>query len=286
MHWPEVRPEDRTRQRRKGASPRSKRARCRLGARASAESYLGEVVEQLARLVDCERCSILLLEGGKLRHGASIGLPDEYVTAIDGLEIGPEVGLLRRRGAHGRDGCHRGHQCRSALGRVRGTRRAARPALVLVGAAAPARRRGARHLRHLLSTSRSPRRPSRSRPSRPMPRSSPWGSTAFAARPSSRRATSPRCSALTSALDVRDDYTGLALERDLAPRARRLRPARLDDDETEMVGRVAALHDVGKLGVPTDILTSPDAADARAAADHARPPGDRRADPAPDPGHG
>ncbi len=65
--------------------------------------------------------------------------------------------------------------------------------------------------------------------------------------------------ALTSALDVRDDYTGShshatsRLVRDVCARLG------LKDEETEMVGRVAALHDVGKLGVPTDILTSPDA---------------------------
>jgi PAS domain S-box-containing protein len=37
-------------------------------------------------------CSILLLEGTKLRHAAGPSLPDEYNHAIDGVTIGPSVG--------------------------------------------------------------------------------------------------------------------------------------------------------------------------------------------------
>lgn len=37
-------------------------------------------------------CSILLLEGDKLRHGAAPSLPQDYNQTIDGLKIGPAVG--------------------------------------------------------------------------------------------------------------------------------------------------------------------------------------------------
>ncbi len=37
-------------------------------------------------------CSILLLENGRLRHGAAPHLPPEYNQAVDGLRIGPAVG--------------------------------------------------------------------------------------------------------------------------------------------------------------------------------------------------
>ena len=37
-------------------------------------------------------CSVLLLEGKTLRHGAAPSLPDEYNRAIDGATIGPRVG--------------------------------------------------------------------------------------------------------------------------------------------------------------------------------------------------
>ena len=64
--------------------------------------------------------------------------------------------------------------------------------------------------------------------------------------------------ALTSALEVRDDYTGShstatsRLVREICDRLA------LDEHETEVAARVAALHDVGKLGIPTEILTSAD----------------------------
>ena len=47
-----------------------------------------EVEKQSAGML----CSILLLEGEKLRHGAGPSLPDEYNRAIDGVTIGPSVG--------------------------------------------------------------------------------------------------------------------------------------------------------------------------------------------------
>jgi len=37
-------------------------------------------------------CSVLLLEGGLLRHGAAPSLPDAYNQAVEGLAIGPLVG--------------------------------------------------------------------------------------------------------------------------------------------------------------------------------------------------
>ena len=37
-------------------------------------------------------CSVLLLEGTQLRHGAAPSLPKEYIAAIDGMLIGPQAG--------------------------------------------------------------------------------------------------------------------------------------------------------------------------------------------------
>lgn len=57
---------------------------------------LPEVLETLCRsleeLVPGILCSILLLEGDKLRHGAAPSLPHDYNRQIDGLTIGPTVG--------------------------------------------------------------------------------------------------------------------------------------------------------------------------------------------------
>ncbi len=57
---------------------------------------LPAVLETLCRsieeLVPGVLCSILLLEGDTLRHGAAPSLPEEYNRKIDGLTIGPTVG--------------------------------------------------------------------------------------------------------------------------------------------------------------------------------------------------
>jgi PAS domain S-box-containing protein len=48
------------------------------------------------------RCSILLLEGKRLRHGAAPSLPEFYSKAIDGLEIGPTRGSCGAAAALGK----------------------------------------------------------------------------------------------------------------------------------------------------------------------------------------
>lgn len=57
---------------------------------------LSEVLTALSRLVESQvpgmLCSVLLLEGDILRHGAAPSLPADYCTAIDGIRIGPAVG--------------------------------------------------------------------------------------------------------------------------------------------------------------------------------------------------
>jgi signal transduction histidine kinase len=57
---------------------------------------LVEVLDYLTRFIEAQgpglRCSILLLDGDRLRHGAAPSLPPDYSLAIDGLVIGPCVG--------------------------------------------------------------------------------------------------------------------------------------------------------------------------------------------------
>ena len=57
---------------------------------------LAEMLDLFARTIERQSsdmlCSILLLDGNKLRHGAAPSLPDEYNRAVDGLVIGPDVG--------------------------------------------------------------------------------------------------------------------------------------------------------------------------------------------------
>ena len=59
---------------------------------------LADVLDHLARLIEAQlsgvRIAVLLLDedGVHLRHGAAPSLPEAYVKAIDGLEIGPNLG--------------------------------------------------------------------------------------------------------------------------------------------------------------------------------------------------
>ncbi|MGH8804093.1 MAG: PAS domain S-box protein, partial [Polaromonas sp.] len=57
---------------------------------------LRQSLEAIVRLIEKSSpgslCSVLLLEGQQLRHGAAPSLPDSYNQAIDGLQIGDGVG--------------------------------------------------------------------------------------------------------------------------------------------------------------------------------------------------
>ena len=64
-----------------------------LATGASLETVLMTLTRSVEDAVPEIRCSLLLLdEERKLRHGAAPRLPRSYVEAIDGLEIGPDVG--------------------------------------------------------------------------------------------------------------------------------------------------------------------------------------------------
>ena len=62
----------------------------------SGEATLKEMLDAFARTIERQSgdmlCSILLLDGNSLRHGAAPSLPDEYNRAIDGATIGPAAG--------------------------------------------------------------------------------------------------------------------------------------------------------------------------------------------------
>ena len=70
---------------------------------------LPRILEELALVVESRSrsgvlASILILDedGRHLRHGAAPSLPDDYNAAIDGLEIGPEVGSCGTAAFHNR----------------------------------------------------------------------------------------------------------------------------------------------------------------------------------------
>lgn len=61
-----------------------------------AADALLDILDTLARAMEASvpatRCSILLLDGSVLHHGAGPSLPRSYLDAIDGVRIGPAVG--------------------------------------------------------------------------------------------------------------------------------------------------------------------------------------------------
>jgi len=60
-----------------------------------AAAALPEILDTLARALEASlptRCSILLLDGAVLHHGAGPSLPRTYLEAIDDVRIGPAVG--------------------------------------------------------------------------------------------------------------------------------------------------------------------------------------------------
>jgi PAS domain S-box-containing protein len=64
--------------------------------RIAKRTPLREQLEAIVAMIEDESndalCSVLLLEGRQLRHGASQRLPEFYIRAVDGVEIGPTVG--------------------------------------------------------------------------------------------------------------------------------------------------------------------------------------------------
>ena len=81
----------------------------RIASMIAAGTPLRETLEELVRIVEGTTPSgmlgsILILdeEGRHLRHGAGPSLPDAYNAAIDGIEIGPEVGSCGTAAFHDR----------------------------------------------------------------------------------------------------------------------------------------------------------------------------------------
>ena len=243
----------------KGAGDAEGGSQVQLAARARAEAFLGEVVEQLGRLVDSELCSILLVEGDRLLprrgHRSAARVPDRGRRLRDRSRRPAAAATAAYSGETMRQ---RGHRDRPALGGLPprspatpGCARAWSVPLKLPDGAGP------RHLRHLSRSSRS----------RPEPEQVEMvEALRLDRRPRARqRPPQGRARGQLRGRGPRPDLGPrrprrlhrLALDRDLAPGARGLRAARpATTREIEVIARVAALHDVGKLGVPTEILSS------------------------------
>jgi PAS domain S-box-containing protein len=63
-----------------------------LASGAPLSAILETICRSVEELVPGVLCSILLLEGDRLRHGAAPSLPHDYNQKVDGLKIGPTAG--------------------------------------------------------------------------------------------------------------------------------------------------------------------------------------------------
>ena len=232
-----------------------KRAAIAAGRARSAESFLADAVDQLASLIGAELCSILLLEGDQLHHAAAVGLPGSYLAAIDGAKIGPAVGSCGTA-------AYTGKTCVTpdieADPKWVGYRELAAEAGLRSCWSVPLKLPDGSVLGTFANYSRDVREPS----SEQLELTEAYASiVALGLDNVHRQAELARSYesavlALTSALDFRDDYTGT--HSTVTSRLVRQVGLRLglDERQLETASQVAALHDVGKLGVPTEILTS------------------------------
>lgn len=75
----------------------------RIAAGASRNEVLAEIVMGLEQLVPGSLASILTLSGDRLHLAAAPSLPGDYNAAIEGLDIGPEVGSCGSAAFHGQN---------------------------------------------------------------------------------------------------------------------------------------------------------------------------------------
>jgi diguanylate cyclase (GGDEF)-like protein len=226
-----------------------------LGQARSAENFLSEAVGQLARLVNSEHCSILLLDGTRLRHAAAVGLPDAYLEATDGGEIGPWAGSCGTA-AYTATTCVTPDV--EADPKWDGYRELARDAGLRACWSVPLMLADGTVLGTFANYSAEVYEPSSEKVALTEAYASivALGLDNVLRQAELARSYESVVLALTSALDVREDYSGMnstaasQLVRQVGVRLG------LDERQLETAGRVAALHDVGKLGVPSEILTS------------------------------
>ena len=237
-------------------------AELRAAARAAGEAvdnvdYLQSAVAQLSQLVGSDMCSLLVLRDGKLFHGGSVGIPASFMDAIDGTEAGPHVGT-----------------CGAAASRARAVvtpdiredpkwvpfRALAEESGLRSCWSVPLRlSEGQPVLGTFAAYDSAPGRPD------PAQVELAEAHASLVALGLDRLGREERLSesyeavviALSSALDVRDEYTGshstetarMALEV-----GARMGLGKVDLQRLE---QAAMLHDIGKLGIPTEILHAP-----------------------------
>lgn len=218
--------------------------------------YLQQAVEQLSRLVGADRCALMVLRDGRLYHGAAVGLPESYTDAINGFEVGPEVGTCGAAAARGEavvtPDIHEDPRWADfrELADEAGLRACWSVPLCLpegdvIGTFA--------------TYSDEPREPDEAEVDLTRAHASLVALGLERLRSEERLHESYEAVvvALSAALDVRDEYTGLHSTETAARAISVGRRLGLRDRDLRQLEQAAVLHDIGKLGIPTDILSAP-----------------------------
>ena len=189
------------------------------------QAFLNDAVSQLASLLKVAACAVLLAEEGELRPVAAIGLPDGYLPELGATDL--PAGLRSRWS---------------------------------IPLALP----NGRTIGQFLAYGRSRQGPD----DKTLELATAFGSVVALAldRLTRQWGLAARYQAmvvaLTSALDTRDDYSTDRLTEASSLAVRVGQRLGIDPEELELVSQVAVLHDIGKLGVPIDVLRKPGPLDA------------------------
>ncbi|MBA2348907.1 MAG: HD domain-containing protein, partial [Solirubrobacterales bacterium] len=223
--------------------------------------FLREALRHLARLSAAEASSILLVDGDRLRHGAASGLPATYTAAIDGLTISPTTGTCGVAAATGHP---------RVTPDIRedpnwtGFKVIAEAANLRSCWSVPIMTPDGRVLGTFATYASTPGEPA-SDDLRAVLEYAPivaLGLESIRHQAELARSSESIVLALTSALDSRDEYTASHSSQTAALAARVGARLGLDPLALESLSRTAVLHDIGKLGISSEILGKPGPLDA------------------------
>jgi len=226
------------------------------GGATNRDEYLQEAIEQLSRLVEAQPCSVLLLHDGRLYHGASVGLPSDYIAALDGMEIGVGVGTCASAVATGQTVVTPDVRVDP---KWESFRELAEQAGLRACWSVPLELRGGEILGTFATYSAEPGAPDKDGLELARTHASLVALGLDRLRREERLTESYEAVvvALSSALDVRDEYTASHSAETAALAAEAGARLGLTAGELHTLERVAVLHDIGKLGVPNEILRAP-----------------------------
>jgi len=217
------------------------------------DCFLQAATEQLSRLIGVRRCTLLVQRDGRLFHGGAIGLPSAFVEAIDGLPISPDQAACGAAAALERPVVTADIRTDPTWSRLR-------PLAEAAGLRAcwsvPLSLPQGGTLGTFASYSEQPLEPTPEEIELARAHGSLVAIGLDSLRHKGEMAERYEAivAAMLKALDARDEYTGAHSVATAALAVRIGRRLGVDEQGLGELERAAVLHDIGKLGIPTEIL--------------------------------